>query len=80
MGWKLDGVNHYLKKSDELLDLLFLIIHITSGQPARGPEILEIRLWNTATTRRNIHVIDGRILRKKVRGLPWNMSQLMGFL
>lgn len=42
--------------------VLLLLIHITGGQPARGPEILDLSLWNTPTRRRNIHVIDGRVM------------------
>ncbi|RPB19965.1 hypothetical protein L211DRAFT_852756 [Terfezia boudieri ATCC MYA-4762] len=42
-------------------DVLLLLIHISGGQPARGPEILDLTLWNSPTRRRNLHVIDGSI-------------------
>lgn len=60
--WRINAVNDYLAKSERLLELIFLLVHITSGQPARGTEIIDLNLWNTPNTRRNIHVVDGRTM------------------
>ena len=41
---------------------LAVLVHITSGQPARGPELLSIRHRNTAAGgQRNVFIEDGLV-------------------
>ncbi|CAA9959374.1 hypothetical protein PTMSG1_02793 [Pyrenophora teres f. maculata] len=37
-------------------------VHITSGQPGRGPEITSIRHHNSFLQDRNIYVVDGQVM------------------
>lgn len=60
--WKLDPTSRYLGQAEALLGKILLIVHITSGQPGRGPEITDLDLWNTASHRRNIYIADGRMM------------------
>ena len=59
MEWRPRAVQRYLKQIDRFLELLCLAIHITGGQPARGPELLSIRWRNGVLQDRNLYVIDG---------------------
>lgn len=43
MEWRPRAVQRYLKQIDRFLELLYLAVHITGGQPARRPELLSIR-------------------------------------
>jgi hypothetical protein len=45
--WNQAAVKAYRQQIDAFLERLLLLIHITSGQPARGTEILSIRCVNT---------------------------------
>ena len=38
-----------------------VIIYITSGQPARGPELGSVKVSNSVYSARNIYVINGRV-------------------
>ncbi|RPB17979.1 hypothetical protein L211DRAFT_799093, partial [Terfezia boudieri ATCC MYA-4762] len=60
--WKVNFIKFYTSLVDRLLEVLLLLIHISGGQPARSPEILDLTLWNSPTRRRNLHVIDGRVM------------------
>jgi hypothetical protein len=61
MEWRPRAVQRYLKQVDRFLELLCLAIHITGGQPARGPELLSIRWRNGVLQDRNLYVIDGQV-------------------
>ena len=50
-----DAVQHFLKH-------LMVLLHITSGQPARRPEFLGLRWCNKQADKRNIFVHDGYLL------------------
>lgn len=53
----------YAAQVAEFREKLLLLMHITGGQPARGPEILSIRHSNTAKSgHRNIFVEDGLVV------------------
>ena len=59
--WTKPYATGYLADHDQFLSTLLLLIHITSGQPARGPELLSIKVCNTESTIRNIHISHGRL-------------------
>ncbi|GME31336.1 conserved hypothetical protein [Neofusicoccum parvum] len=57
------AVDAYAAQVAEFREKLLLLMHITGGQPARGPEILSIRHSNTAKGgHRNIFVEDGLVV------------------
>lgn len=47
MQWKKPAATAYFKKIDKFLERLLLLMHITSGQPARGTELLSLQHSNT---------------------------------
>ena len=60
--WLSSSVDQYLSQVDEFLERLLLLIHITSGQPARGTEIVSLRYHNTVEGHlRNIFIEDGLV-------------------
>jgi hypothetical protein len=82
----------YLTMEKRFLRKLMVILHITGGQPARGPELGSIKVSNSIYSARNIYVINGRMCflttydkaRKRrgnseyvVRSLPDRVSQLL---
>lgn len=58
--WDKQAVRKYLKQIDTFLEGLLLLIHITSGQPARGSEITSLQHTNS-TFHRNIFIENGLI-------------------
>lgn len=60
--WLSRSVDDYLARVDRLLERLLLLIHITSGQPARGTEIVSLRYHNTVHGhQRNIFLDEGMV-------------------
>ncbi|KAI7592076.1 hypothetical protein KC316_g2508 [Hortaea werneckii] len=63
-----NGVNEaklrdWMKTIDDFRGQLLALMHITGGQPARGPEILSVRHSNTAQGRfRNLFIEDGMVV------------------
>jgi hypothetical protein len=49
----------YVAAHAAFLSSLLLVVHQTGGQPARGPEILSVKVCNTDNTLRNIFVHQG---------------------
>jgi hypothetical protein len=45
--WKTRRVEEYMQQVDAFLERLLLLVHLTSGQPARGTELLTLRYENT---------------------------------
>ncbi|KAF7139734.1 hypothetical protein CNMCM5793_007669 [Aspergillus hiratsukae] len=45
--WKKQMATEYLTQVDQFLERLLIVCHLTSGQPARGTEILSLRHVNT---------------------------------
>ena len=45
--WSQKAVQAYKARVDTFLQRLLLLVHLTSGQPARGTEILSLRHINT---------------------------------
>jgi hypothetical protein len=60
--WKRKAVQTYFTKRDQFLEQLLLLVHITSGQPARGTELLSLQHSNTAQGHhRSIFIEEGLI-------------------
>jgi hypothetical protein len=60
--WKISAVESYLQQIDDFLKRLLLLVYITSGQPARGTELLTLQYCNSANgRRRNIFMENGLI-------------------
>jgi hypothetical protein len=60
--WKRKAVQTYFTKRDQFLEQLLLLVHITSGQPARGTELLSLQHSNTAQGHhRSIFIKEGLI-------------------
>src|SRR5882762_7221704 len=56
------GIRQYMKAVVSFREKLVVLVHITRGQPARGPELLSIRHTNTASGRhRNVFIEDGYV-------------------
>jgi hypothetical protein len=56
------GIARYMKAVVKFRERLMVLVHITGGQPARGPELLSVRHTNTAGGRhRNVFVERGYV-------------------
>ncbi|EEB05019.2 hypothetical protein SJAG_05173 [Schizosaccharomyces japonicus yFS275] len=62
LSWDYEGIRQYLTEAAQFVELLALLIHIGSGQPARGEEIRKWKLRNTQLAARDMFIDDGRIL------------------
>ena len=47
MTWSRNAVREYKAKVEAFLERLLLLVHLTSGQPARSTEVLSLRHMNT---------------------------------
>jgi len=59
--WVEPQVKAYLTKERRFLNKLMVSMHVTGGQPARGPELGSIKVSNGIYSARNIYVINGRV-------------------
>lgn len=59
--WVPNQVKQYQSFERRFLRSLMVLMHITGGQPARGPELGSIKVSNSIYSARNIYVINGRI-------------------
>lgn len=90
--WQRYKVGQYLKTFDKFRELLLFLVHLTGGQPARGPEITSLRFKNGFLQDRNVFVMSGQMTTvtryhksqsqwdtPKVipRFLPWKVGQLL---
>ncbi|KAI9656421.1 MAG: hypothetical protein M1829_000412 [Trizodia sp. TS-e1964] len=90
--WKSKPCKDYLQQEREFLDLLMIAVHLTGGQPARGPEIGSFKHSNGQTSSRNVYVLNGHLaiitqydktiaIRRKTqyvaRYLPEDVGQLL---
>ena len=65
LGWKGKQrlrAKQYLQACDQMTELLYGAIHLTSGMPARCEELRTIRWANTATQLRNVFVFRGKLI------------------
>lgn len=60
--WTRGGKRVYEKDRQEFLDRLMILVHMTSGQPARGRELMSIRWRNTPELVRNIQIVKGEVV------------------
>lgn len=90
--WHTRRVREYLREVDKFRELLLFCMHVTGGQPARGPEILSLRYKNGFSQDRNIFVLDGLVMsvtryhktlsqwdvpKTVPRFMPWRVGQLV---
>ncbi|KAJ5300045.1 hypothetical protein N7476_007735 [Penicillium atrosanguineum] len=60
--FSIDGIKRFFGFVADFKEKLAVVSHITSGQPARGPELLSIRHRNTAAGgQRNVFIEDGLV-------------------
>lgn len=60
--WRRKRVEQYFQDVDLFLERLLLLVHITSGQPARGTELLTLRHMNTLNGHhRSIFIENGLV-------------------
>jgi hypothetical protein len=60
--WSPKAVQDYISRVDSFLERLLLLVHVTSGQPARGTETLSLRHVNAMNGHhRNVFVENGMI-------------------
>jgi len=52
----------YLNRERQFLRKLMVAMHVTGGQPARGPELGSIKVVNSVFSARNIYVVNGRMV------------------
>ena len=62
--WKLSStaVARYEASRQRFLEHMMVLLHLSSGQPARRPEILGIRWCNRQADKRNLFIHDGYLL------------------
>jgi len=60
--WRSRKVREYLRQLDRFLELMLGCVHIESGQPARGSEIITMRHRNGLLQDRNVFVVDGAVM------------------
>ena len=92
LSWIDSRKNWYLALEKRFLRKLIVAMHIMAGQPARGPELGSIKVFNSLCSARNIIVLNGRVCiltmydksRKRrgntdyiLRVLPDDLSQLV---
>jgi hypothetical protein len=60
--WCMQAAEAYISMTNAFLEQLLLLIHITSGQPARGTELLTVQ-WRNGShgLRRNIFIENGLV-------------------
>lgn len=60
--WRRAAIKQYKSRVEAFLELLLLLVHITSGQPARGTELLSVQHCNTVYgLRRSIFIENGLV-------------------
>jgi hypothetical protein len=57
--WDKPKLDEYYEKHTEFLQTLLVLMQITGGQPARGPELLSVKIYNTESTHCNIYIHKG---------------------
>ena len=60
--WRAPEAKKYLTRVDAFLERLLLLVHLTSGQPARATELVGLRYKNTISSHlRDVFVEDGLV-------------------
>ncbi|MCJ1360602.1 MAG: hypothetical protein MMC33_010610 [Icmadophila ericetorum] len=60
--WKGSAAKGYIHEIDAFLERLLLLVHITSGQPARGTEILSLQHMNTLIGQHRSIFVEGGLV------------------
>ena len=61
--WKRARISQYIKTIRRFKEKLAVLIQVSAGQPAREPELLNIRYQNIRTSgRRNVFIEDGQVV------------------
>ena len=90
--WIEESMRQWLNQAQHILELLLLLIHVSSGQPARGSELATVQLCNSETCLRSVFIVNKRVMLiqtynktrnminapdKVARFLPKSLSQLV---
>lgn len=59
--WCPIACKQYVEREETFLKDLMLLLHLTGGQPARGPELSTIRVCNGTSSMRNVFIANGSI-------------------
>ncbi|OAF55127.1 hypothetical protein VC83_08395 [Pseudogymnoascus destructans] len=82
--WNDSQKQAYLNQERQFLRKLMVTLHVTGGQPARGPEIGSIKVSNSVYSARNIYVINGQMcfltMYDKARKRRGNTDYIVRFL
>ena len=60
--WKKDNCLKWLKKCKELLEMVSVLVHLLSGQPARSTEMATLRWVNSVYEQRGVYWMNGTII------------------
>ncbi|KAL5344321.1 hypothetical protein ACLOAV_010750 [Pseudogymnoascus australis] len=82
--WNDSQKQAYLNQERNFLRKLMVTLHVTGGQPARGPEIGSIKVSNSVYSARNIYVMNGQMcfltMYDKARKRRGNTDYIIRFL
>ena len=82
--WCDPQVRAYLMREIQFLRLLMVCMHITGGQPARGPELGSVKITNSRYSQRNIYILNGRVsfltIYDKVQKKRGDIEHILRFL
>lgn len=60
--WRQPAVCNYMAKVESFVERLLLLVHLTSGQPAQGTEILSLRHMNSFYSHhRSVFIKNGMV-------------------
>ena len=60
--WKKENCFKWLKRCKELLEMVAVLVHLLSGQPARGTEMATLRWINSLHEQRGVYWMNGTIM------------------
>jgi len=73
--WKTKSIDRYLTDLQSFLESLWVLIHVTSGQPARATEMIQARYCNTLQgEHRNIFIENGLVCLVSTYHKSYNMQ------
>jgi len=71
----LEEIRGYMARVEEFKEKLLVLVHMTGGQPRRGPEIQSVRHSNTVQGGyRNLFIEDGTVAASYVITIWWTLS------
>jgi hypothetical protein len=73
--WKPKAIDEYLSNLQSFLETLWVLVHVTSGQPARATELIQSRYCNTLQgEHRNVFVENGLVCFVSTYHKSYNMQ------